>query len=94
MKYRVSAANGYYNQDDITKMLDLGFVATLVEVEPKLYRLEGNDWVFELGRCPVIEIDSLEKLTEFIEKYGQVIIIPPDKDTPEWVLFIYDGMIE
>lgn len=42
-----------------------------------------------------VSINTLEDLTSFIEKYGQIIIEKlPDKTKDEYQITIYDGFIE
>jgi len=42
----------------------------------------------------VVEISSLKDLTNFIDKYGQIIIEPPQSKKGLYKIITYDSLIE
>jgi len=79
MKFKLSTAAGIYSKRGADKLSELGFSFTAEALRPNAYKIDASDLT--------VNIDTLEELVEFIDKYGEIIM---GKD----FITIYDGYIE
>jgi hypothetical protein len=64
MKYTVSTSGNFYTKEKAENLRELGF-----QFEPTDY----NKYDFTISGKGEVEINSLEDLNEFVNKYGEVI---------------------
>ena len=76
MKFKIRVASYFYNKQDKEELEKLGFKFTLYEPrkdsgEP--YVVENYSRVEDWSEAPEIEIESLEELLTFYEKWGEIV---------------------
>lgn len=69
MKYKLSQAKSYVNNETKNELEKLGF-SYVKEKEIPIY----GDWYCKNENDLFIEINTLEKLQEFVKKYGKIVL--------------------
>jgi hypothetical protein len=89
MRFSLTSCKSSYDEDEVKKMKVLGFKFKEEE------NVRGLFWKEDY--CPIIEIDNIEDLIEFIEKWGAVVIGKATKylnQFEKYVIEIYDDYRE
>jgi len=87
MKFDLITSGYSYRPGKTEKLEKLGFKFK-EEIQPahRYYKLHDQELY--------IDFNNLDELLRFIREYGEVIIIPPEKDGWEWTIEIYDDYRE
>jgi hypothetical protein len=81
MKFKVGTASSFYKREDKEKLEKLGFVFD------KSKGFNITEFYKDYDQNVEIEIESLEELMEFVNKWGDIVL-------SEDGITIYDGYLE